>query len=282
MFLGRGEAHMKDPFYSYFIRSGWPERVEAPAAIGAKFVKTLDALSGLDSIFAVWVLFDKLFDTRSVTALSLANARSRISEIVENNVTRNEIGEVSLVRGYHANARAGEFRDRRSVKFSVTAGGRYENGTKLAFGEYDVPPDLAIVTYPLFKAALLAINAIWQAPWACAQAFRSGAVSVPTNEFGGVPGFRIDSVPQVPSEPAFPYSFFHIPWIAYLSPELAVGLKVTSEILTEHLPDGGLLMSVTMERFDPANLEHVRRARVLAELMIERTGYQPGRQMYTQ
>jgi hypothetical protein len=271
---------MKEPFYCYFIRSGWPERVEAPAAIGAKFVKTLDALSGIDSIFAAWVLFDKLFDTRSVTAVSLANARSRISEIVENNVTRNEFGEVSLVRGYHANARAGEFRDPRSVNFSVTAGGRYENGTKLAFGEYDVAPDLGIVTYPLFKAALVAINAIWQAPWACAQAFRSGAVSVPTTEFGGVPGFRIDSVPQVPSEPAFPYSIFHIPWIAYLSPDLGAGLKVTSEILTEHLPDGGFLMSVTTERFDPADPEHLRRARILAGVMIERTGYQRGKPMY--
>lgn len=271
---------MKDPFYSYFIRSGWPERVEASAAIGAKFVKTLDALSGIDSIFATWVLFDKLFDTLSVTTLSLARARSRISEIVENNVTRNEFGEVSLARGYHANARAGEFRHPRSVKLSVTAGGRYENGTKLEFGEYDVAPDLAIVRYPLFKTALLAINEIWQAPWACAQAFRSGAVSVPTTEFGGVRGFRIDSVAQAPDDPSFPYSIFHIPWIAYLSPELAVGLKVTSEILTEHLPDGGLLMSVTTERFDPTNLESFRRARIVAEIMIERTGYQPGRPMY--
>jgi hypothetical protein len=39
-------------------------------------------------------------------------------------------------------------------------------------------------------------------------------------------------------------------------------------------------MSVTTERFDPTNLEHIRRARVLAEVMIERTGYQCGRSMY--
>jgi hypothetical protein len=39
---------MNEPFYSYFIRSGWEGRVESPAAIGTKFVKTLDALSGVD------------------------------------------------------------------------------------------------------------------------------------------------------------------------------------------------------------------------------------------
>ena len=37
-------------------------------------------------------------------------------------------------------------------------------------------------------------------------------------------------------------------------------------------------MSVTTERFDPTNAEHLRRARILAETMIERTGYQPGSQ----
>ena len=60
----------------------------------------------------------------------------------------------------------------------------------------------------------------------------------------------------------------------------AVGLKVTSEILTEHLPDGGLLMSVTTERFDPTDAKHLRRARIVAEIMIERTGYRRGRRMY--
>jgi hypothetical protein len=274
---------MKEPFYCYFIRSGWPERAEAASEIGTKFVKTLDVLSGIDSIFADWVLFDKLFDNlfdiRSVSVLSLANARSRISEIVENNVSRNESGKVSLVRGYHAIARAGKFRDPRSVSFEVTAGGQYENGAKLEFGDYDVAPDLDIIAYPLFKAALLAINAIWQAPWACAQAFRSGTVSMPAN-LGGVPGFRIDSVPQAPSDLSFPYSIFHIPWIAYLAPELTAGLKVRSEIVSEHSPDGGLLMSVTTGRFDPGNPEHMRGARILAEIMIERTGYQPGRPMY--
>jgi len=62
--------------------------------------------------------------------------------------------------------------------------------------------------------------------------------------------------------------------IAYLSPELAAGLKLTPEILAEHTPDGGLLMTATEERLDPTNPAHLRRARVLAETLIARTGYQ--------
>ena len=133
-------------------------------------------------------------------------------------------------------------------------------------------PDLSVVTYPLFKAALLAINGIWRAPWACAQAIRLGTVAVPI-DFGGVQATRIDSAAQVPSDHRFPHSVFHIPWIAYLSARLSDGVTLAPEILTERTPDGGLLMTATEERFDPANPEHLRRARILAETLIARTGY---------
>jgi hypothetical protein len=38
----------------------------------------------------------------------------------------------------------------------------------------------------------------------------------------------------------FPYSTFHITWIAYLSAPLAKGLELPAEILTERTPDGGV------------------------------------------
>jgi hypothetical protein len=85
-------------------------------------------------------------------------------------------------------------------------------------------------------------------------------------------GTRIDSVEQVPLDPTFPYSIFQIPWIAYLSAEHAAGITLPRDILTERTPDGGLLMSATTERLDPDNPEHVRRARMIAEVMIARMG----------
>jgi hypothetical protein len=112
---------MKEPFYCYFIRSGWPERTDTPAAIGAKFLKTLDTLSGIDPIFSSW----EIFDARNVSSLPLSAARPRMAAIVENDVARNDLDEPSpLYRGYHANAMAGEFRHPRSVTIGVNAGGR--------------------------------------------------------------------------------------------------------------------------------------------------------------
>jgi hypothetical protein len=135
---------------------------------------------------------------------------------------------------------------------------------------------LAIVTYPLCKAALLAINAIWRAPWACAQAFGSAPVMIPV-DIGGVQGTRIDSVVPLPRDPTFPYSIFHIPWIAYLSAEFKAGVKLPPEILNERTRDGGLLMTATKERLDPDNPEHAWRARILAETVIKQTGHSSGR-----
>jgi Immunity protein 52 len=79
---------------------------------------------------------------------------------------------------------------------------------------------------------------------------------------------------MIPSEPTFPKSIFHIPWIAYLSAPLAIAVNLSPEITTERTPDGGLLMSATTERLDPNNPEHVRRARILAETLIACTDYQ--------
>ena len=155
----------------------------------------------------------------------------------------------------------------------LKAGGRDGGDTFLEFGRSLEPPDLTIVTYPMYRAALLALNAIWRPRWVCAFAFRTGTVSVPGVEVApGVVGTRIDSLASVPLDPTFPYSIFHIPWIAYLSAEDAIGITLPSDILTERTPDGGVLISATTDRLDPMKPEHARRARVLADLMIARFG----------
>jgi hypothetical protein len=264
---------MKELFYDYHVRSGWKGCVETPAALGAKFVKTLDALSRVDPMLANWEL-GAAFDSPTVP---LDEARLNIVGLIEDCVSRDDYNEPDTNYGYHPKALAGESRDARSVIFRLNAGGEVDGSTDLGFGFYsNVPPDLAIVTYPFCKAALLAINAIWQAPWACAQAFGSAPVMTPVN-IGGVQGTRIDSVAPLPRDPTFPRSIFHVPWIAYLAAEFAAGVKLPPEILTERTRDGGLLMTATEERLDPDNPEHARRARILAETMIKQTGHSSGR-----
>ena len=239
--------------FDYNIRSAWRGRVETPASIGQKFLKTLDALSAIDPVFfANW----EVTDSRALSSLTLDEARPRIAGLIEKNVVLDDFRKPSPEYGYHASARVGRFKDPRSASMYVDAGGKFDGGTQLQFGEWDVPPDLGLVRYPLYKAALLAINAIWQAPFAWAYAFRVDYYEKPLTA----------------GAPSFPYSRFHIPWIAYLSAHLSDGVQLPSEITTERTPDGGLLMTATEERLDPTNPEHWRRARILAETMVSRTG----------
>jgi hypothetical protein len=273
-----------EPYYVYSIRSQWRGRIETPAAIGAKFVNMLDALSRIDPIFRDWILSDfpnpssgdAITDFSNIKLVSLSAARPRITEIIEDNVVLDDARKPSPDDGYTGIAVGGELNSPREVHIRLTAGGEYEGSTDLEFGRFTAP-DLTIVTYPLYKAALLAINAVWRAPWACAYAFRCGTISVPGVEIApGVVATKIEGVTRVPLDPTYPYSVFHIPWIAYLSAENAAGIALTRDILTERTPDGGLLMSATTDRLDPMNPEHVRRARILAEVMIARFGTSSG------
>jgi hypothetical protein len=268
-----------EPYYVYSIRSQWRGRIETPAPIGAKFVNLLDALSRIDPIFSNWLLIDfpnpssgdALTDFSNMKMVPLGAARPRITEIIENNVVLNDARDPSPDEGYSPVAVGGELCTPREVAISLKAGGEGDADISLKFRSNGGPPDLTTVTYRLYKAALLAINAIWPAPWACAYAFRSGAISVPGVEImPGVVATRIDSVARVPLDPTFPDSVFHFPWIAYLSAEHAAGVALTRDILTERTPDGGLLMITTTDRLDPMNPEHVRRARIIAEVMIAR------------
>jgi len=81
-----------------------------------------------------------------------------------------------------------------------------------------------------------------------------------------------DESPLIPGATLFPYTRFHIPWLAYLSAPLASDFQLPAEIRSERTPDGALLLTATEERLEPTNPEHLRRARLLAETMIARAG----------
>ena len=257
--------------YRYSVQGSWlgPAN-ERPAVTGAKFLQTLDSLSGIDPLFGGWQFIGRwqIPEEHRLSFVPLAAARKRITEIVESGVYVDDFNKPCPEYGHTVIAVAGA----KGPRHVTLAASTKRQSFQLSFGEYNIGSDLSIVTYPLFKAALLAISAPWNAQWACAQAFRNDVVKVPIDFAPGVPAFRIDSPIQVPLDPSFPKSIFHVPWIVYLSPERAAGIASTREILTEAMPDGGLLMSATTERLDPNNPEHVRRARILAETMIARTG----------
>jgi hypothetical protein len=182
--------------------------------------------------------------------------RPRIAEIIRSNVARDDYGRSEPAYGYSAVALSTSDAASRQVSFSVDTGAtQHEGKIELRAGDFMVPPDPKIVTYPLFRAALLAINEIWLSPWACAQAFKAS----------------YDEAPLFPGAALFPYSQFHIPWIAYLGPSLLRGFAQPPDLKTERTPDGGVLMSAIEERLDPTNPERLRRARVLTDVLIRQT-----------
>lgn len=252
----------------YSVRFCLPASPESPSSIGAKFVETLDTLSRIDpTVFADWEVMD--FPAR--TSLPLAKVRSRIGAIVERNVARDDLGDPCPYYGYSANAFTKPIIESRGVALRIKAGGNTKFENSLAFGQWNIFPDPEIVTYPLFMAALLAINAVWLVPWACAQAFRANYIRVPLDDVPSGRGFKLINTPMIPADPTFPETIFHIPWIGYLSAERAAGVSPPRDLLTERTPDGGLLMTATTDRLDPDNPEHVRRSRILAEIMIAQT-----------
>lgn len=247
---------MKENF-KYSICSVPGSQTESCDALGAKFLNGLDALSSIDpTIFANWEIMD--FPARA--SLSLAAARSRIGAIVQANITRDDEGQPSTYYGYSCVAFTNNAAKSRNVTLRVKAGGEADTSIWLQTGGYRVAPDPSILTHSFFRAALLAINAIWSVPWGCAQAFR----------------MNYNKAPLFPGAPLFPYSVFHIPWIAYLAASFATDIVLPVEIQNERTSDGGLLMIATEDRLDPTNPQHLRRARILAEIMMARTGYQPG------
>jgi hypothetical protein len=246
----------EDPF-DFGIYYGLPRRRETPAVIGAKFLNTLDALSRIDPLFANW----KVLDLPAMVSLPLAVARPHIATIVENNVARNKRDEPQPESGYSAIGVTDTAIPSHIVKLRIGGGGLVRDEMMLNVGDFLYPPDLLIIKYRLFREALLATSAIWQPTWA------------------SVAAFRVDywEEPIIPGAPLFPYSDFHIPWIAYLAPARALGVPLPIDIRTERAPEGGLLMTATEERLDPTNPEHLRRARILVEAMIARTGYKSGK-----
>jgi hypothetical protein len=243
---------MSDDF-DYSIRSELPAQPASPVQLGIQFLSNLEALDRIDpTIFGDW----QIIDLPGTQSFPLADARPRIASIIQNNVKRGDWETPEPRAGYNVLAFTGEGGAPRTISFDVVTGGLEKGSATLRTGGYKQPPDLAIVTYSMFRAALLTIDAFGPPAWACAHAFK----------------MHYDKTPWAAGSPLFPYSRFHIPWIAYLSAPLTSGVQLPAEIQSEPTQDGGLLMTATEDRLDPTNPEHLRRARVLAETMIARAG----------
>ncbi|HEY1978673.1 MAG TPA: hypothetical protein VGH13_01190 [Xanthobacteraceae bacterium] len=237
----------------YSFRSELPPGCVSPDVIGGKLVQTLDALTGIDpTTFFGW----EVMDYPANDSIPLETARSRIAAIAKKNVARDN-DELRADGGYTVGAFTGSSDKSRRFSLRISSGGKNIGELSLSPTLYENVPDLGMVSYPTYRTVLLSLNAIWPPTWACAYVYRAGYYEAPLYAGASL----------------FPYSRFHIPWLAYVSSPLAAGLRLAPEILTERTADGGLLMIAAEERLDPSNPEHLRRARILAETMMACTGH---------
>jgi Immunity protein 52 len=106
----------------------------------------------------------------------------------------------------------------------------------------DPAPDTDVVSYRIFRAALLAIVDAWQPDMA-------------------------EAYPRQLMEMNVENSYFPKAWIQYLVPSLAQKIAPPSTALVEHLPNGALLMTATTETFDVKNPQHLAVAGDMAAAM---------------
>lgn len=247
--------------YNYTAHAVWGGNHKKPKQIGAEFLRMVDALTAIypvppDCTKSYWTLLDESEDEE---ADLLTKYSDNMTKYVKDNICRDEDDIPDPDGGYWIFSQLMleplSASGRSSLSFNLQDGSPFKNDFEFELGASVSPPDPDRVTFPFYKAALLAGLSIWPADWA----------NVRCSQFGASPA-------EASLDPHFPYSGFQMPWMSYLSAERAVGVSVPAGIVTERTPDGGLLMIAAESRLDPDDPYHMARSRSLAELMIKHVG----------
>jgi hypothetical protein len=215
----------------------------------------IDALSEFDPTLKDWGIPDPK-DLEK--ALPLTSKRANFTKYVKHNARFNDWDQRDPDYGYFVFAITGYQsveNNSKSVYFGLATNSLSSNHFQFQIGNQHAPPKPPLLRFDLYKFALLKGLSIWPAP-------------------SGVAYYRLMTAGQAEGciDPTFPYSGYHIPWMAYLDADLSKKASVPADIATERTPDGGLLMIATEDVLDPMNVEHMRRARIIAEIMIKTCG----------
>ncbi|ARN80706.1 Imm52 family immunity protein [Methylocystis bryophila] len=230
----------KNESKNFFISADWEARAETPDELAARFLRMSDSLKAIDPAFGLWTCGVKRPER-------FEEVRDRNAKEIAAGVTRDDWREPEPEFGY----RFGAFTRNtpKDCRFTLHChagsilGLPFANDVTLATDAlYRSPPNAAVVTYRIFRAALLAIVDAWDPVMADAK-----------------------SHPLLESYESS--SYFAPAWIQYLSPWLAQKITPPPTVLAEHLPHGGLLMSATTETFDVDNPRHMAAARDMASAM---------------
>ncbi len=221
----------------YFITANWEARAETPDEIAARFLRMINSLKEIDPVFSLWTCGRKRPE-------KLEEVRDRFAEEIAAKVVRDDWKKPVPQLGYSFGAFTRDTPKDRSFTVSCWAGSFVKDifGNRATLSTNAVigsPPDPHVVRYQVFRPALLAIVEAWDPV----------IVGAKSHPLVGLKEYR---------------SYFSLAWIRYLCPWLAQKITPPSTVLSEHLPNGGLLMSATTETFDVNNPKHLAAARDMA------------------
>jgi hypothetical protein len=223
---------------NYNVQAYWERRAETPEELARRFVQTVDALREIDPVFDLWNCGKK-------KPLKFENERDHFGKIVAASIVKDDWGKPTPINGFTFSGLTRGYPRERSFSLMAHAGSAYpkpfRNSIILSTGSGAIP-DPSIVTYKIFKSALLAIVEAWE-PLRCA----------------AYPHAILDQVQKG--------SYFRESWIQYLCPWLAELIVPPQSAIVDHLPGGGLLMSATTDTFDVANPTHMAVARNMSAAM---------------
>ncbi len=224
-------------FIQNFIKGRWEARAETPEELAARFLRMIDAFKAIDPIFRFWACNYRR--PRNFETLRDSFAREVAAKVAQDG-SGNRYPEF----GYRFGAYTRDAPEGGSFIIECKAGATAQNAfpndvTMATFGRN---PDPEIVDYRLMRSALLAIVDAWEPVKAAAF---SNQLFVRSREA----------------------NYFREAWIQYLCPRLAEKITPPSTVLSEHLPNGGLLMTATTETFDVDNPAHLKAAQDMAAAM---------------
>ncbi|MGO9774249.1 MAG: Imm52 family immunity protein [Roseiarcus sp.] len=233
-------VEFKSESKDYFISAYWEQRAETPDEITARFLRMIDALKAIHPAFSLWTCGVKRPE-------KFEEVRSRFAQEIAAKIVRDDWREPVPAYGYSFGARTRDTPKDRSFYVSCNAGAIVESAfansvtlaTDSAAGSR---PDAEVVSFRIFRSALLALVDAWDSVHAGAYSQRL------------IRSYSGDS-------------YFPPAWIQYLSPWLAQKITPPSTVFSEHLPNGGLLMTATTETFDVDNPAHLKAAQDMAAAM---------------